>query len=227
MDDALRRGAPNPAAGGGFLNPPSVLTIGFARRFSTYKRAYLIFEDPERLKRILNNPWRPPVQIIFAGKAHPADNEGKEVLRQIYRYTQDPAFGGRVAFIEDYNDQVARYLVHGVDVWLNNPPAPDGGKRHERDEGVAQRGGAEPLHHGRVVDRRLQRRKRMGVRGGNGSRLRGEGRRRRRGDLRPPGERGRPALLRPLHRRYPPWLGNDDERVDQEQRPPGSHPAGW
>ena len=117
------RGGPlNPAAEGAFLNP-SVLTIGFARRFSTYKRAHLIFEDPDRLKRILNNPWR-PVQIIFAGKAHPADNEGKRVLQQIYRYTQDPGFGGRVAFIEDYNDQVAQYLVHGVDVWLNNPLPP-------------------------------------------------------------------------------------------------------
>jgi starch phosphorylase len=119
---AHRGGAPNPAAEGAFLNP-SVLTIGFARRFSTYKRAYLIFEDLERLKNILNNPWY-PVQIIFAGKAHPADNEGKEVLRQIYRYTQDPSFGGRIAFVEDYNEQVARYLVHGVDVWLNNPLPP-------------------------------------------------------------------------------------------------------
>ena len=116
------RGALNPAAEGAFLNP-SVLTIGFARRFSTYKRAHLIFEDPERLKRILNNPWY-PVQIIFAGKAHPSDNDGKRVLQQIYRYTQDPGFGGRVAFIEDYNDQVAQYLVHGVDVWLNNPLPP-------------------------------------------------------------------------------------------------------
>ncbi len=115
-------GAPNPAAGGGFLNP-SALTIGFARRFSTYKRAHLIFEDPERLKRILNNPWR-PVQIVFAGKAHPNDNDGKRVLQKIYRYAQQPEFGGRIAFVEDYNDQVAQYLVHGVDVWLNNPLPP-------------------------------------------------------------------------------------------------------
>ena len=115
-------GRPGPAAGGAFLNP-SVLTIGFARRFSTYKRAHLIFEDMERLKRILNNRWY-PVQIIFAGKAHPADNEGKRVLQQIYRYTQQPGFGGRVAFVEDYNEKVAQYLVHGVDVWLNNPLPP-------------------------------------------------------------------------------------------------------
>ncbi|HOZ44207.1 MAG TPA: alpha-glucan family phosphorylase, partial [Methanoculleus sp.] len=117
-----KRGTPHPAVGGAFLNP-SVLTIGFARRFSTYKRASLIFEDLERLKRILNNRWR-PVQIIFAGKAHPADNEGKRVLQQIYRYMQQPEFGGRIAFIEDYNEKVAQYLVHGVDVWLNNPLPP-------------------------------------------------------------------------------------------------------
>ncbi|MDV2482410.1 glycosyltransferase family 1 protein [Methanoculleus sp. Wushi-C6] len=110
------------AAGGAFLNP-SVLTIGFARRFSTYKRAQLIFEDPERLKRILNNPWY-PVQIVFAGKAHPADDGGKRVLQKIYRYAQQPEFAGRIAFVEDYGEQVAQYLVHGVDVWLNNPLPP-------------------------------------------------------------------------------------------------------
>jgi starch phosphorylase len=115
-------GASNPAAEGAFLNP-SVLTIGFARRFSTYKRAYLIFEDPERLMGILNNPWH-PVQIIFAGKAHPADTGGKQVLQQIYRYAQQPEFGGRIAFVEDYGEQMAQYLVHGVDVWLNNPLPP-------------------------------------------------------------------------------------------------------
>lgn len=115
-------GASNPAAEGAFLNP-SVLTIGFARRFSTYKRAHLVFEDLDRLKRILNNPWC-PVQIVFAGKAHPNDNEGKRVLQKIYRYAQQPEFGGRIAFVEDYGEQVAQYLVHGVDVWLNNPLPP-------------------------------------------------------------------------------------------------------
>jgi starch phosphorylase len=115
-------GISNPAAEGAFLNP-SVLTIGFARRFSTYKRAHLIFEDLDRLKRILNNPWY-PVQIVFAGKAHPNDNDGKRVLQRIYRYAQQPEFGGRIAFVEDYGEQVAQYLVHGVDVWLNNPLPP-------------------------------------------------------------------------------------------------------
>jgi len=86
----------DPATGGAYLNP-DVLTIGFARRFSTYKRAHLIFEDPERLKRILNNRWY-PVQIIFAGKAHPADNEGKQLLQRIYRYTQQARVRGTDRF---------------------------------------------------------------------------------------------------------------------------------
>jgi starch phosphorylase len=112
----------NLVADGLMLNP-SVLTIGFARRFSAYKRADLIFYDPDHLLRILNNPWH-PVQIIFAGKAHPADNEGKLILKRIYEYAQQPEFGGRIGFVEDYGEQTAQYLVHGVDVWLNNPIPP-------------------------------------------------------------------------------------------------------
>ncbi len=107
----------------GLMLNPSVLTIGFARRFSAYKRADLIFNDKIRLRRILNNPWR-PVQIIFAGKAHPADNEGKEILQRIYEFAQQPEFGGRIGFVEDYGEQMAQYLVHGVDVWMNNPIPP-------------------------------------------------------------------------------------------------------
>jgi starch phosphorylase len=107
----------------GLMLDPSTLTIGFARRFSAYKRATLIFEDRERLKRILNNPFR-PVQIIFGGKAHPDDDEGKRILQCIYRCAQDPGFGGRIAFLEDYGEQSAQYMVHGVDVWLNNPLPP-------------------------------------------------------------------------------------------------------
>jgi starch phosphorylase len=107
----------------GLLLNTSVLTIGFARRFSTYKRADLIFHDPARLRRILNNPWR-PVQIIFAGKAHPADHEGKLILQRIYEFARQPDFGGRIGFVEDYGEQVAQYLVHGVDVWMNNPVPP-------------------------------------------------------------------------------------------------------
>jgi starch phosphorylase len=105
---------------GGTLLDPNALTIGFARRFTSYKRADLIFSDIERLKRLVNNWWR-PVQIIFAGKAHPADVEGKKILQRIYEFTQRPDFGGRVAFVEDYGEQVAQYMVHGVDLWLNTP----------------------------------------------------------------------------------------------------------
>jgi starch phosphorylase len=108
---------------GGALIDPNTLTIGFARRFSTYKRADLIFQDLDRLKKILNNPWK-PVQIIFAGKAHPADDEGKRILQRIYQYAQQPEFGGRIAFVEDYGEQIAKYLVQGVDVWMNNPVPP-------------------------------------------------------------------------------------------------------
>ncbi|MFZ0006109.1 MAG: alpha-glucan family phosphorylase [Methanoregula sp.] len=112
----------NLVAEGMMLNP-SVLTIGFARRFSSYKRADLIFQDQARLRRILNDPWR-PVQIIFAGKAHPADNEGKIILKRIYEFAGKPEFGGRIGFVEDYGEQMAQYLVHGVDVWMNNPVPP-------------------------------------------------------------------------------------------------------
>jgi starch phosphorylase len=109
---------------GGALLDPYALTIGFARRFSTYKRADLIFENLERLKRIVNDPWR-PVQIIFAGKAHPADDEGKKIIQKVYQYAHQQDFGGRIAFVEDYGEQMAQYLVHGVDIWLNNPIPPN------------------------------------------------------------------------------------------------------
>ncbi len=102
---------------------PEALTIGFARRFATYKRATLLLSDPERLDRILNNPDR-PVQIIFAGKAHPNDHGGKELIRQIVHLAQQDRFRKRIVFLEDYNIEVARYMVQGVDVWLNNPRRP-------------------------------------------------------------------------------------------------------
>jgi len=109
-------------AGGAFLDP-SVLTLGFARRFATYKRALLIFQDLERLKKHFKDRWR-PIQIIFAGKAHPADDPGKVILQNLINLSRDPRIGGRVAFVEDYGEQLAQYLVHGVDIWLNNPLPP-------------------------------------------------------------------------------------------------------
>jgi starch phosphorylase len=109
--------------GSGTLLDPHALTIGFARRFATYKRADLMFRNAERLRRLLVNPWR-PVQIVFAGKAHPADQPGKEVLQRVYQFTRQPQFEGRVAFIEDYEMHIAHVLVQGVDVWLNLPKVP-------------------------------------------------------------------------------------------------------
>jgi glycogen phosphorylase len=102
---------------------PNVLTIGFARRFATYKRAALILRDRERLLRLLNNEER-PVLFLFAGKAHPADLPGQQVLREIKQTMLLPEFAGRIVFLEDYDIQLARWLVTGVDVWLNNPIAP-------------------------------------------------------------------------------------------------------
>jgi len=107
----------------GVLLDPDALTIGFARRFATYKRATLIFRDVERLKNLLHAEGR-PMQIIFAGKAHPADALGKQYIQQVVQFAQAPEFGGRVAFIEDYDLHIARFLVQGVDVWLNNPRRP-------------------------------------------------------------------------------------------------------
>jgi starch phosphorylase len=107
----------------GALLDPEVLTLGFARRFTAYKRPDLILSDLERLKRLLTDPWH-PVQIIFAGKAHPADVDGKRLIQKVFRLAQDPEFGGRIAFVENYDQQLAEYMVHGVDVWLNNPVPP-------------------------------------------------------------------------------------------------------
>jgi starch phosphorylase len=117
---AGHREEPANLAAEGLMLDTSALTIGFARRFAGYKRADLIFEDLDRLDRIVNNRWR-PVQFIFAGKAHPADERGKRLLQEIYQYSQDPRFGGRISFIEDYEEQLAHYMVHGVDVWMNTP----------------------------------------------------------------------------------------------------------
>ncbi len=102
---------------------PNALTIGFARRFATYKRATLIFRDLERITQILNDQNK-PVQIIFAGKAHPADKEGQDLIKYIHEISMKPQFKGKVFILENYNIQMARYLVSGVDVWLNNPRRP-------------------------------------------------------------------------------------------------------
>ena len=102
---------------------PNVLTIGFARRFATYKRATLIFKDLERITQILNNQDK-PVQLIFAGKAHPADKEGQDLIKRIHEISMMPQFKGKIFLLENYNIAMSRYLVSGVDVWLNNPRRP-------------------------------------------------------------------------------------------------------
>ena len=102
---------------------PDALTIGFARRFATYKRANLIFKNIERITEILNDKER-PVQLIFAGKAHPADKEGQDLIKYIHEISMVPQFKGKIFILENYNIEISRYMVSGVDVWLNNPRRP-------------------------------------------------------------------------------------------------------
>ena len=104
----------------GALLDPYALTIAFTRRFTQYKRPYLILSDSERLKKIVTDPLR-PVQIIFGGKSHPADYASKELLKIVYNVALDKRFQGRIVFVEDYDMNLARDLVRGVDVWLNTP----------------------------------------------------------------------------------------------------------
>jgi len=115
--------SPDELRGADELLNPDVLTIGFARRFATYKRADLLFRDFERLRSILKNE-EAPVQIVFAGKAHPADKPGQELVRRIFDVSRNSDLRGHIVFIENYNMRVARMLVQGVDVWLNNPRRP-------------------------------------------------------------------------------------------------------
>jgi starch phosphorylase len=121
---AERRGEPGADArlAGGRL-APAVLTIGFARRFAMYKRADLLLSDPDRLDKLLNDPQR-PVQMIYAGKAHPADEPAKALLQRVWQATRDPRFAGRIVFIENHDINVDRHLVQGVDLWLNCPRRP-------------------------------------------------------------------------------------------------------
>ncbi|HUI88001.1 MAG TPA: alpha-glucan family phosphorylase [Anaerolineales bacterium] len=107
----------------GVMINPYALTIGFARRFATYKRAGLVLSDVDRLLKIINRP-NMPVQIIFAGKAHPADEAGKQLIQQVYRQVKRAETSGRLVFLEDYDMNLARYLVQGVDVWMNTPRRP-------------------------------------------------------------------------------------------------------
>ncbi|HET6350453.1 MAG TPA: alpha-glucan family phosphorylase [Candidatus Krumholzibacteria bacterium] len=118
------RGMPDPGAMHGVpLLSDSALTIGAARRFAPYKRADLLFADEGRLDALVNHPTR-PVQLIYAGKAHPRDDEGKRIIQRIYQASLKPRFAGKIVFVEDYDLELARHLVQGVDVWLNTPRRP-------------------------------------------------------------------------------------------------------
>jgi starch phosphorylase len=115
--------APSNVIAYGPLLDSSVLTIGFARRFTAYKRPDLILHDLDRLKALLTDPLE-PIQIVFAGEAHPADNAGKCLIQTVFRHAQNSEFKGRIAFVEDYDEELAGFMVQGVDVWLNNPIPP-------------------------------------------------------------------------------------------------------
>ncbi len=119
----LRRSAHGQATSSREMFDPGTLTVGFARRFAAYKRATLLFRNPDRLARILNNPER-PVQVIFAGKAHPRDEAGKQLIREVIHFSQLPEFRDRVTFVEHYDVGIARDLVQGCDIWLNTPLRP-------------------------------------------------------------------------------------------------------
>ncbi len=120
----LRLGeSPEKLRSAGVLLDPEVLTIGFARRFATYKRATLLFSDPDRLVKLMNNAER-PVQFVFAGKAHPKDEPGKRFIQEVYKFSRMPEFENRIVFLEDYDTYVGRRMYQGVDLWLNNPLRP-------------------------------------------------------------------------------------------------------
>ena len=102
---------------------PNALMIGFCRRFATYKRAHLLFTDLTRLEKIVNNPER-PVLFFFSGKAHPADGAGQGLIKRIFEISQMPQFLGKIIFLEDYDMELARRLVSGVDIWMNTPTRP-------------------------------------------------------------------------------------------------------
>ncbi len=123
-EQLTRRGATYEAAAvADTVLDPEALTIGFARRFATYKRGSLLLRDLDRLKRLLDDTKR-PIQFVFAGKAHPADHEGKELIKSLVNFGRDPQYRRKFVFLENYDMNVARYLVQGVDVWLNNPRRP-------------------------------------------------------------------------------------------------------
>ena len=139
---------------------PDVLTIGFARRVPTYKRLTLMLRDPARLKRLLLDPER-PIQLVIAGKSHPADETGKKLIQQMVKFADDPEVRHRIVFLPNYDIAMAQYLYPGCDVWLNNPLRPFEACGTSGHEGRAQRR-PQPLDPRRVVGRVVRRRERLG-----------------------------------------------------------------
>ena len=147
---------------------PQTLTLGFARRFATYKQPTLLLHDRERLARILTNPQR-PVQLVLAGKAHPADQPGQALIREWASFARQPEIRPHVVFLSDYDMTLGQRLVEGVDVWINTPEAPLGSQRHQRDES-AGKWWPEPINIGRMVGGSLHSRSGMGDRRREGTR---------------------------------------------------------
>ena len=196
------------------LLDPNILTIGFARRFATYKRADLIMSDVDQFAALVNDPQR-PIQIIFAGKAHPADEPGKRLIRKIANLRHDPRFAGRVVYVEDYDINVARHLVQGVDVWLNNPRRPLEASGTSGEKAVLN-GGSELVDSRRLVGGSVRRQKRFRHRSRHLPRF---GRNRRpprcpRFDTRA-GAGSHSAVLRPRQRRFAAPLDSADDEQHQ------------
>ena len=220
QETAQAKGMSSDVAWTGEVLDPRVLTIGFARRFAAYKRATLLLSQPARLKALLTSSER-PVQLIFAGKAHPADDVGKEMIRQIVQFSRDPEVRHRMAFVEDYDIVVARHMYQGADVWVNTPRRPleacgTSGMK------AALNGSPQLLHPRRLVGRDVRRGQRLGhLLGRDLRRPRPPGRGRGRQSLRAARTPDRAALLRALRRPAAPELGTQGQVVAAFARPPG------
>ena len=198
---------------------PDALTIGFARRFATYKRAGLIFSDRERLRRLLHDADR-PVQLVVAGKAHPADAAGKELIRRVIEYARADGVSSRVAFLPDYDMALAKVIVPRRRHLAEHAAPAAGGERHERHEGRAQRR-RQRVHARRLVGRGLRAGDRLGDRRRRARRGGRPGRRRRGGAVPDPRAGGR-ALLRGSAR-----LARPRGRVDRRRWGSASAPTAW
>ena len=203
---------------------PAALMIGFARRFAPYKRADLILSDLDRLDRILNHPTR-PVHIVFAGKSHPNDEMGKDLIKKVISVCKDERFRGKIFFVEGYDIRIARHLVQGVDVWLNNPRRPLEASGTSGEKVVANGVLNLSISDGwwvegyRRNERLDDRPRRQGIRRRDGQRRRGG----RSIPLCAPGKQRDPSVLRSRDVRPPREVDRHDQAVDADPRPPFQH----